>query len=349
MGKVKTIVLWACLSIALQIGVLQYIDGVVFAHSSDFNMVAAEEKKVVSDINITIPTTSKDIRSSFDGKYITYLEGDKLQIVNTQSAETHEIVTEGMGEILNYKWLPDRNRIIIAEKIKANGSNLIKLITYDAKTGTENEVKEICSYEEDMEVDAITASVLTGVYYISVSRGGYNSTIYRIDINHTQNALPNKVATLGNMEVVPHKDILVYEDKAYKTFYTYTSGVRNKLNFKNSQNLTLITIDNEDIVYMGELDNGKVKRIIYGNIEENVDSWNTIDLPKAKDVKDIYVSEKSEILINDNLQGKVTNLSTNETVTYEGQFVGITKKVICSQLDGKIFLKDITKVDSLEE
>lgn len=350
MKKWKRILAWAMLSIILQISGLVLLDKVVFAHSSDFKIEKVEAKKKPAEINVQIPSNAKEVRSSFDGKFITYVENDKLQIVNTQTSDKKELITEGNGQIMNYEWLPDRNRIIVAENIKNNnGSSVIKLITYDAKTGTESEVKEICPYQNDMEVDSITASVLTGVYYVSVSRGGYNSTIYRIDINHTLTKLNNKVPALGNMKVLPHKDILVYEDKINKSFYKYQSGVAKKLNFTNSQNLSLITIDNNDIVYMGELEGSKIKRIIYGKIDEDISTWKTQELEKAKDVKDISINNKSEILINDNLEGKVTNLSTGDTITYDGKLIEITSKVISSESNGKLFMKSVTEIDKVED
>lgn len=349
MKRFKRIFAWAALSLILQISVVLVLDRIVFAHSSEFKMKKVEEKVKTEEVNVQIPANVEDIRNSFDGKYITYVEGEKLQIVNTQSTEKKELVTEGNGEILNYKWLPDRNRIIVAEKIKNDkGTNVIKLITYDAKNGTENEVKEICTYQEGMEVDSITASVLTGVYYVSVSRGGYNSTIYRIDINHTLTRLNNKVTSLGRMEVVPRKDILVYEDKLNKNFYTYQGGVSKKLNFTNSQNLSLITIDSDDIVYMGELEGNKIKKIIYGKLDVNLSEWKVETLEKAKDVKDIHVNNKSQIMINDNLEGKVTNLATGETISYNGKLIGITDRVITSEVNGKLYIKKISDVDKVE-
>ena len=44
-------------------------------------------------------------------------------------------------------------------------------------------LKEICTYQKDMEVKKISESTITGVYYIDIYKGGLKNIVYRIDIN----------------------------------------------------------------------------------------------------------------------------------------------------------------------
>ena len=51
------------------------------------------------------------------------------------------------------------------------------------QNSSETVVKEICTYQENMKVKKISASVFTGVYYIDIDKGGLKNIVYRIDRN----------------------------------------------------------------------------------------------------------------------------------------------------------------------
>ena len=66
-------------------------------------------------------------------------------------------------------------------------------------------------------------------------------------------------------------------------------------------------------------------------------------LEKSKPAKDIYINDKGEILINDSLEGKITNLTTSEVVSYEGKFVSVNNRVVCTSDNGKIYIKSLNE------
>ncbi|MGG7177065.1 dipeptidyl-peptidase IV [Clostridium paraputrificum] len=349
MNMFKKVITWAMLSIMMQLAGLLFLDKVVFQHSSDFKVkeVEAVKKEAVS---INVPTSATEVSSAYSGRYVSYKEGDKLMLVNTKTSETKEVLVDKGAEIIYSSWLPKDNYLIIGEKVKGDsGSNIIRVVTYNPRTGTINPViNELCTYQKGMQIDSIVSSG-SGTKYVSVSRGGFNSTIYRIDINDKKRELPSKVANFGGMKVFQHKDELVYENALDKTFYRYTNMKLNKLKFNNSKNLTLLSVDDNDNIYMGEMVEDKISKIIYGKADVNTSSWTTVTLEKSKNPEDIHVNSKSEIMINDNLEGKITNLTTGDTISYEGMFIQLTDKIICSSSNGKLFIKSLSDVDKKEE
>lgn len=57
---------------------------------------------------------------------------------------------------------------------------------------------------------------------------------------------------------------------------------------------------------------------------------------------DLYFSNKSEILVNDNLKGSVKNLSTGKEVEYEGKLVQIKEDFIATEDNsGKLVYKSL--------
>ena len=325
----KKIIAWAILSVILQIGGLFILDNFIFKHSSNFQSKKIDiEKNNTEDINATIPTGAENINISYNGKYLTYYENDTLYIEESKTGTKTEVKTEDNGDILYYKWLSDRDRIIIAEKVIKDGSNVIQLITYSPKDSSISYVTDICDYEDDMEVMKITESTFTSVYYVDIYKGGLKSIVYRIDINNDKSKVSLQASVLGNMQVIPHVDRLVYEDEINNKFYV--TSPNKQLSFNSNKNLTLLGIDRNDVIYIGELNGEKISSIIYGKVDEDTSSWKTITLDAVVNKDDLYFNNNSEILINDNLKGAVKNLTTGVEVEYEGKLIQIKEDFIAT-------------------
>ncbi|MDK2829671.1 MAG: hypothetical protein PWP67_2491 [Clostridium butyricum] len=325
----KKIIAWAILSIILQIGGLFVLDNFVFKHSSKFKSNKIDiEKQNTKDINVIIPNGAENVNISYNGKYLTYYENDTLYIEESKTGTKTEVKTEDNGEILYYKWLSDRDRLIIAEKVVKDGETVIQLITYSPKDSSVSYVTSICDYEDDMKVMKITESTFTSVYYVDIYKGGLKSVVYRIDINNDKSTVSLQASVLGNMQVIPHVDRLVYEDEINNKFYV--TSPNKQLTFNSNKNLTLLGIDRNDVIYIGELNGEKISSIIYGKVDEDTSSWKTVNLEAVVNRKDIYFNNESEILINDNLKGAVKNLTTGLEVEYEGKLVQIKEDFIAT-------------------
>ncbi|MBD7910607.1 MULTISPECIES: hypothetical protein [Clostridium] len=324
----------AMLSIIIQCGVLLYLDKVLLKESSEFTSEKVDITVKSVDTDVSIPTNAEKIQVSFNGRYITYFIDNKLMIINTKTAEVKQILAN--TEILDTEWVPNNNIMLVVENL----SGKLNVKTYNASNGVEQPVKEISNYQKSMQVNAFISS---STEYISVNRGK-STDIYRIDINNDMKVLDEDVSVLGSAKVFWDEDVFIYGDALNKNFYRYTNGKNTKLNLGNTSNLVLLAATNSKM-YMGELSGEKIVKIIYGDDQTNISTWKTEILEKPKDIKDIYIDDKSEILVNDNLQGKVKNITTGDTITYEGKFISVNDKVVCSSDNGKIYLKSTKDVD----
>lgn len=342
MKRFKTIIVWSIFCLIIECSVLLYLDKVFFKHSSDFTVVEGSSESEKDKYEIDIPEVAKEIQSAYNGKYLSYISDDRFYLADSKTGETNEIITcDEDRTVLFAKWLPDRNRIIVAEKCKNdNNQDVISITNYDAKSKQEKKIKEICRYYKGMKVSDIATTTLSGVSYVGISRNDYNSTIYRIDINEDMKTVTTKVSSIGSMDIFPHKDMLIYEDSVNKVFYKYSNEQTKKINFGNKNSLKLLGLDSNGIVYMGELSkDNKITKILYGKLEENTASWTTKELDSPKEISDIHINDKQQILINEDVQGTVKNLSTNDNIDYEGKLIEIKDKVICSRNNNKIYLK----------
>ncbi|EHI99499.1 hypothetical protein CDLVIII_2906 [Clostridium sp. DL-VIII] len=337
----KKIIIWAILALILEVGSLYILNNFVFTNSSEFNSKKIEIKKdLTNGINATIPSNAENVDLSYEGKYLTYINEKSLYIQDTKTGVVSEINTENNEEIMYYKWLAGRDLIAIVENIKKDGKEKVQLITYNPANTSKTLVKEICKYEKNMVVNNMTTSVLTNVFYIVINNEHSGNIVYRIDRNDDLTNVDIKANSLGNMQVIPHEDRLIYEDKANDKFFI--TSPNKQLIFSSSKKLALLGIDKNDVIYMGEINEDKISSIIYGKVDEDPSTWNKVTLDSGVDKNDLYFSDESEILINDNLKGEVRNFANGKEVKYEGKLIQIKDGFIAiMDNNGKLVYKSL--------
>jgi hypothetical protein len=345
MKMFKRIIAWAILSIVLQVGGLYVLDRFVFKQTSDFKSQKIDlSKNKTKDVNASIPKDAENINISYDGAYLTYCQNKAVYIEDTKTGTSNQIKADNGGEILYHKWLSDRDRLILVKKVNKNGENKIQLVTYNPKDSSEAETTEnnedICTYQEGMEVKKVSESTITGVYYLDIYKGGLKSVVYRIDINGTLTKVTLQANVLGNIQVIPHEDRLIYEDTVNSKFLV--TNPNKQLNFNSNKKLTLLGIDRNDVIYIGELNGDKISSITYGKIGDDTSTWKKVTLDSVVNSDDIYFSNESEILVNDNLKGSVKNLTTGKETEYDGKLIQIKEGFIATMNnDGKLAYKNL--------
>lgn len=337
----KKLIVWATLALMLEVSLLYILNNFVFKNSSEFNSKKIEVKKNSTDgINVTIPSNIENIDLSYEGKYLTYFKGKKLYIQDTRTGKVSEINTEDNETIMYYRWLEDRDLIAIVENIKKDGKEKVQLITYNPSSFSKTLVKEICKYKKNMVVNNMTTSVLTNVFYINVNNGNSGNKVYRIDRNEELTNIDIKASSLGNMQVIPHEDRLIYEDKINNKFFI--TSPNKQLIFNSNKKLAFLGIDKKDVIYIGEINGDKISSIFYGKVNEDTSTWNKVTLDLSVDKKDLYFSNESEILINDNLKGEVRNITTGKKIEYEGKLIKIKDEFIAiMDNNGKLVYKSL--------
>lgn len=321
-------------SVIVQCGVLWYVDKVLLKESDDFKIETVEVPVKTFDTNIEIPSTAQDVQISYSGKYITYKNDSKFMLVNTSNSETKEILAD--TEILDCKWVPKNNTLYIVE----NKDNSINLKTYNVDSDIEQDINELCQYNEGMDIKSYISH---SEQYIGVCYKG-KTTIYRVDIEKEVNKLKNKINKLNSADVFWNEDIFIYQDSETKKLYKYTCGQNSQTSeiLVSNPSKTVILKAADDIIFLGEYsENGKISKIIFGKDTQNVSSWKIQNLEKPRDVKDIYITDKNEIIINDNDENKVTNINNGNSMSYKGKFVAINDRVLLSIDEGKISLKSV--------
>lgn len=335
MKTFKRIFLWIMISLAVQFAGLYYANSLFLASNTSIEtkkVVKNDEKK--PDAEIKVPENAKHVGVSFDGRYLAYYDGDVLKVVNTKTGEEKNVEFDDGIQVSYYKWLPDRNRMLIAEKETSKRSSNFKLAYYDVDKDVKEEIKELDWAEKNAEVEDIQAAPLTNIIYVKVASSGKRSSIYWINIMKEMKKVTTRSYVIGKIRVVPREDKLVYEDLTYNRILV--TGQDDPITITGVEKPALITIDDNDNVYIGETQEDKVTKIYYGNIKEDPSKFQVVDLRMTVGKDDIFVTPQGKIYINDNLRGVVKEFGSGKEYIYSGNFIQMYDGGAISISDGKL-------------
>lgn len=338
MKILRLVFIWAVFSLIMQFGGLFVLDKYYFTNNSNVTSkkVAIEVPKKKTEKPVDVPKEAENIRISYNGKYIAYFENDDLKVMNTTTGEVETVETTGDSQVSYFIWLNDRNRIVMTEKEKSKKGQILSLSSYDVDKSEKIKMVDLCEVDSNSTVEEIKSSTKTGVNYIKISHSTNRSSIYRVDINHKVTKVATQVNNLGNIFVVPRLDRLVYDDMLNRGIYA--TQPNKKLNFKQGSKTALLGIDGESVVYVGEVNQeNKISKIYYGTLDESQSLWKEVALSSAVDSKDVYINFKGQLLINDNLQGKIKNITLNKEYKYEGNFIGIYNDGVATVVNNKLY------------
>lgn len=331
----KRIFLWILISLTIQFAGLFYAEKYLLATNTSIKtkkVVKSEVKK--QDAEVKVPDNATHVNASFNARYLAYYDGDVLKVINTKTGEEKKVDFEDGVQVSFYKWLPDRNRMLIAEKETGKKGSSFKLAYYDVDKDVKEDIKELDWADKNAEVEDIQASPLTNIIYVKVANGGKRSSIYWINIMKEMKKVDTMAYMIGKIKVVPHEDKLIYEDLTHHRIYT--TGQDEPLDINGVNNPSLIAVDDEDRVYIGETQDDKISKIYYGSVKEGRNSLQTIDLGTAVDKDAIFVSSQGKIYINDNLKGVVREVASGKEYIYQGRFIQMYTDGIISVSDGKM-------------
>lgn len=335
----KRISIWILISLSLQCLVLFYIDHYFLATNSKVvtKKVIEDESKKVKNIDITIPEGAEKILVSYDAKYLSYYENEEFKVVDCKDGSIENVEVEEGSKISFYKWLPDRNRMFLTEKSNDDESSKLVLYSYDLSKGEKVKVKDLDWTDAKSEVEDIQLSTLTGLIYVKVSSKSQGSNIYRMtrmvneeDITKV-NTIPNFVS---NISLARHEDNLVYEGSVYNTIYV--TGKDKPISIKGVEKLTLIGTDDNDNVYLGELNDKRISKIYYGKVAQETQEWKEIKLQVPSVRRELFVSTAGKVYQNDALRGVIKEINSGIETSYEGKLLQLYTKGIVSLVNNKV-------------
>jgi predicted small secreted protein len=330
----------------LQTSVLFYLDKFYFVTETKFETTKIEEpvKPVVvkKEVEIKIPDKADKVTMSYDGKYLAYIQEDTLYVVNTINEAIKKVEFDKDIKVSYYKWLPDINSMFIAEKNITVKTDSLKFSNYDAEKDRKKAIEAdnrgnttlINLPDKQSEVVDIQLSPLTNMVYIKIQHNGNKTSIYSMDIMAQVEKLRLNTNIPGKILTFLHEARMAYEDSINHKIWV--TGINKSITIKNLNNPVLLATDDENKLYIGQLDNGKITRIYYGLVKDTQDKWKSLELKNAVDKKDIHISVEGKVYINNNLKGAIADVASEKEYNYQGKFLQIYDKGIASISEGKL-------------
>lgn len=338
MKILRLVFIWAAFSLTMQCAGLFLLDKYYFTNNSNVTSkkVEIETPKKKSEEPVFIPKDAQNINVSYNGKYIAYFQNDNLKVMNTTTGEVETVEATDGSQISYFIWLNDRNRIVMTEKEQSKKGQALSLSSYDVEKREKIKIVDVCELDTKSTVEEIKSSTKTGVNYIKIAHNTNRSSIYRVDINHKVTKVSTQINNLGNIFVVPRLDRLVYDDLLNRGIYA--TQPNKKVNFKQGSKTKLLGIDGESVVYVGEVNAEKtISKIYYGTLDESQSLWKEITLSSPVNSTDVFINNKGQVLINDNIQGKIKDILSNKEYKYEGKFIGIYNSGVATVINDKFY------------
>jgi len=321
--KFKNLIICIVVSLIIQISGLLYLNNIFLASDA-----TVKSQEVVDSINkdsvskVSVPSKATNINVSYDASYVSYYSDDRLYVVNTITGERDVISSSNGVKVSFYKWLPDRNRMLIVETENRN----LSLSYYDVAKSQKSKVTDILMVNSTSKVKDIEAAPLINVIYLKVSNGAKFDSIYWVNVMNSRKKIITKTQNLGNIEVVPHKDKMLYEDLDNNK--VYATGATDALSLFGSTKSCLLGIDNNDQVYIGDVDSSNsIDRIYFGELNSR---WQSITLNTPVSKADIFVTASGKIYTKDSSKGTVTEIQTGKETAYKGIFLQLYNDGIVS-------------------
>ncbi|MFT5873086.1 MAG: hypothetical protein ACI8WT_002028 [Clostridium sp.] len=336
MKWMKRISIWIVFSLSMQCLGLFYIDHYFLATDSKSvtKLIVEDKSEVIKNIDITVPANAENILASYDAKYLTYYENEKLKIINCEDGKNKNIEAEEGCKISFSEWLPDRNRMLLVEKKADDESSNLVLYSYDVSKGMKVKIKDLDWAGVQAEVEDIQTAPLTGIIYVKVSSNGGVSSIYRIVRMKDMTKINTIPKFVSNIALLLHDDKLVYEGLVYNSIYITNQS--ESVNIEGVDKLTLIGADGDDNVYLGELKDDLISKIYYGKTIENTSEWKSVALEIPCEKSDLSVSEEGKVYQSDTLRGVVKEINSGTETSYQGKLLQLYTKGIVVLVDNKI-------------
>jgi len=340
MKKIKRRLMWFIIALILQQSIFLYVEKVYL--STDLNIKAeqVQDQENLADkkTEIDIKKGLNEVKLSSDGRFISYLENSKLEILDSNDNKEKECTIDNGAEVVFYKWLNDEGNMIVIQKIKDKGVYYFEPISFDAKKGEArnladfdlNKVRIKLESSKD-EVDNVVFSTLTHSLYIKVKKSSGKYDLYYANVmNQLKKVKSDKV--IGSVVVPTTSTNAVMEEGSTITIL----NTKGNLSIPNVKAPKILGVDVNDNVYFGEVADNKIKNIYYTVLSDKNRKWNELKLTKPVDKEDIIIDYSGKVYVNDKSAGSVLELTSNKSIKYKGDFVQSYSKGIISRVDNKL-------------
>lgn len=335
------IIVCTFVAIGIQQGVFFYIENIYLNTEADITIEKVDESHEEQENKkeeVELKPNTGDIKVSDNGRFVAYLNDNKLKVLDSNDGSEKQVKTKENETIVYHQWLTNEDNMIIIKRVKDGKNSYFEPITYYAR---KDETRSLTDFDiseiriniknEEEKVDSVIFSTATNTLYIKIKKPTGLSDLYRLNIMN-QLELVRKNKEIGDIIVPPTTTKCVMEMGNYATILDRKDNIQ----IPNVNVTKILGTDMDDNVYFGEEINGKITKIHYSVLNNENSKWKTFTLSKPVSKEDITINYSGKIFVNDSDSKTVNELTTGQSVKYEGNYVQVYSKGIISRAGSKI-------------
>lgn len=340
MRKIKRKLMWFAIALILQQSMFLFVDKVYLASDLNIKAERVEEEENITDkkSEINIKSGVSKIKLSSDGRYVSYVEDNKLKVLDSNDNKEKVCEIDNGAQVAFYKWLNDEGNMIIIQKIKEKGVYYFEPISFDAKKG---EARDLADFDLNKvriklenskdEIENVVFSTLTHSLYIKVKKSTGKYDLYYANVMNQLKKVKSDKA-IGCLVVPTTSTNAVIEEGTNITILN-TKGYLSVPNVKSTK---ILGADVNDNVYFGEVSDNKIKNIYYAVLSDTNKKWYKLKLSSPVNKDDIIVDYSGKVYVNNKSESSVLELTSNKRIKYKGDLVQSYSKGVISREDDRL-------------
>jgi hypothetical protein len=236
--------------IAVQAAIYLYLDQVLFAPTSDFQIGGTNQQEAMGE------GTEPNGRSfySYDKRFMATIVDDRVTIYEAGKKNDPQRINLHGRKVSFFEWLPDRNLAIFATYGRDRKTR--KYGVYIAQYNPIYPDRELDTPIEDAPVDSkitdVAYSTATNVVYMKLQVGDNKYRIYRTDANYDTRRIHVQAENIGRIAVFYDSDTFFYDNLRTGVVYMFDGATSSWREISPSGNFRLIGIDGQEI-YIAEM------------------------------------------------------------------------------------------------
>lgn len=331
---IKKFLFWSLCALVIQNLLFIYIDKKYLGSELSIEAEKVSNNTTSKMYDILLPQNAKDIKVSYDGRFISYFDNNVLKVADSNKGVVNVINPNYRMSISYYKWLPDDDLLILAEKTDTSESKQsISFFSYDAEKDNKRELTDFNNQKLKIDllsnkeyIDSMACSTSTNIWYIKIVNSFHKSDIYMVNVMNEISKVKINDGNLGNIALLTNNTNLIYEQGDNIKVLNKNMNIR----VNNGDKISLLATDNKDKLYIGEVKENKITRILFGELDTPLNKWANIKLDEPMEEKNIIITEKGNIFIKDSLKECLIDVKNKNKNGFQGNFIGIyDDNIIC--------------------
>jgi len=253
--KIFKLVIWLFASLLLQGSIYFYLDRVLLAPASSFQVGNAPGE------NNTV--TSGRAYYSPNRHYMAVVKTDRVEIYAMPDQKLVRTVDLKDKKVSYFKWLEDRDLALIGLQKNIPGYTYATLTQLLPREEGQEVSTTISKLPLGSKITGVAYSTATNVIYIQVNTVRNIYRIYRTDANHNLARLRLNTDRIGRIATMLDRDCLIYDDLTNDTVNIREENGRWRVISPPGAKYRLVDVDRENNIYIARLNKQELGESIY--------------------------------------------------------------------------------------